>query len=348
MRPRIAYWLSSFEPDMEAVAAEVRSLRHRFPGSVAWGMNPRYAILLSPRRGFCVHPRFHLLFRAATRLLEPAFHLNHIVGSLGEWFYLQGPRRRPTVLTLATSANPVGGDLLQRVDRFVAEDPLSEQRLLQMGIGRDRVRLIYSPVDLNRFRPAAAPTGGFVVLFASSPDRADWLEGRGVLLLLDAAARRPRMRFRLLWRPWGDSVPRIRNEIRRRELRNVDLVVGKVSDMAREYRQAHVCVAPFLDPERCKPAPNSLIESLASGRPVVATRTVGFWPLLDEQGGGLVCESEPDSLTECLDRLERDWTAASARARDLAECNFDAESFLQSYAQLYGELLGKVDHSRAG
>jgi len=93
--PRIAYWTSSFEPHMEAVASEVAVLRRHFSSSVAWGLSHRHWALLSWRRGYCLHPRLHLLFRLVTRLLGPAFEINHIFGSLGDWFYLRGCAGRP-------------------------------------------------------------------------------------------------------------------------------------------------------------------------------------------------------------------------------------------------------------
>ena len=94
---------------MEAVASEVATLRRQFPGSVAWGLSHRHRVLLSRRRGLCLHPRLHLAFRALTRALEPAFQLNHVFGSIGDWFYLEGRRRRPIVLTAAVLGPAVGG-----------------------------------------------------------------------------------------------------------------------------------------------------------------------------------------------------------------------------------------------
>src|SRR5205807_895877 len=93
LSPRIAYWTSSFEFEMEGIASEVALLRQHFPRSVAWGLSHRHRLLLSQRRGYCLHPRLHLVFRAATRVLEPLFQLNHIFGALGDWFYLAGSRR---------------------------------------------------------------------------------------------------------------------------------------------------------------------------------------------------------------------------------------------------------------
>ena len=324
---------------MEAIASEVATLRKRFRSSVAWGLSHHHAALLSWKKGFCLNPRFQLVFRTATRVLEPFFQLNHIFGSLGDWFYLNPPRRRPTVLTVAAANAPVHRSLLERVDRFVVEYPAGIEEIERLGIDRQRIRLIFPPVDLDRFRPTPPPDSPFTVLFASSPDEASWLEARGIPQLLDAAAVRPQMRFRLLWRPWGDSLPQIRNLIQQRGLSNVDLAVGRVDDMAFEYINAHATVALFTQVERCKPAPNSLIESMASGRPVVTTTKVGLANLIREAQAGVVCPSTGHYLAESLDRIEADWPVFSANARRLAEQQFAVERFLGSYQRLYQELL---------
>lgn len=341
MSTRIAYWTSSFESHMEAVASEVALLRQRFPSSVAWGMSHRRWALLSWRRGdYCVHPKLHLLFRLATRLLDRAFDLHHVFDSLGDWFYLNAPRRQPTVLTVAAHSPPVERTLLERIDRFVVEHPRGRDELDRLGIDRRRVRLIFPPVNLERFSPCPPPAQPFTVLFASSPEKESWLEARGVQQLLDAAALRPRMRFRLLWRPWGDSEDRVRQWIAEKGLRNVELLVGCWKDMARQYHAAHVCAAPFTDPERAKPAPNSVVESLACGRPVLVTEHVGLADLVREGGGGLCCAATGEALAEHLDRLQADWDQYSQAARRLAERWFGAEQFLSAYQRLYDEVIG--------
>lgn len=339
MPPRIAYWTSSFEPHMEAIASEVALLRRRFPGSVAWGLTHRRWVLLSRRRGYCVHPRLHLLFRLATRVFESAFDIHHVFGSLGDWFYLNRPRRQPTVLTVASGGPAVERHLLERVERFVVEYPQAREELDRHGIERGRVRLVFPPVDLGKFAPAPPPDGPFTVLFASSPEEPDWLEARGIPHILDAAALRPGIRFRLLWRPWGTSEGVVRRWIAERGLRNVELSVGRWADMAAQYNAAHACVAPFTDPARAKPAPNSIVESLACGRPVVVTDQVGLADLVREGRAGFVCPAAGDALVECLDGLQRTWAAHSASARRLAEKWFGVDRFLGEYHRLYDELL---------
>jgi glycosyltransferase involved in cell wall biosynthesis len=332
---------------MEAISAEVATLRKHFPASVAWGLSHRRWALVAPRRGvYCLNPKLHLLFRGATRLLEPIFDLNHVFGSLGDWFYLQGMKRRPTVVTAAAHEQPVALDLLERVDRFVVEFESARERLLHEGIHPDRIRMVFPPVDLTRFLPTNPPDGPFTVLFASSPERANWFEARGIPLLLDAAALRPGMRFRLLWRPWGDSLPAIRGMLRERGLRNVEVRVGQFKDMSLQYRQAHATVAPFLRLEQCKPMPNSLVESLACGRPVLLTPEVGLAGMIRGSSGGVVVPPAGVAIAEGLDRLQADWQAHSLAAREFAERWFSLEQFLKGYQRTYSEVLSGRSKSR--
>jgi glycosyltransferase involved in cell wall biosynthesis len=233
---------------------------------------------------------------------------------------------------------PVQPALLARVDRFVVEFPAGRGQLERQGIDRQRIRLIFPPVNLQQFVPAPAPEEPFTVLFASSPDVASWLEARGIPQMLDAAALRPQLRFRLIWRRWGDSLPRVQQWLAQRQLPNVEVVVGRFPNMARQYQAAHATVALFTDMDKCKPMPNSLLESLACGRPVVTTAEVGLADMVRDEQAGKICAPTGEALAESLDALQADWQAASRRARQLAERWFAEANFLHHYQQLYQEL----------
>ncbi len=339
MSPRIAYWTSAFETEMEAVASEVGLLRRNFRSSVSWGLSHHHWAMMSRRRGFCVHPKLHLLFRAATRVFQPLFQINHIFGSVGDWFYLNGSKGRPTVLTAAAQAAPVSSELLGQVDRFVVEHPGGRDELVRLGVDGSRVRLVFPPVDLERFRPIAATNEKFTVLFASSPDDEAWLEPRGVVALLDAATHCPDMHFRLLWRPWGNSQGRVEQLIRDRDLTNVEICVGRVEDMSREYQRCDVTVAPFVDMNHCKPAPNSLLESLACGRPVLCSPQVGVAEMIERQKCGVVTDPSGVEIADGLRRIQREQVEMARKAREVAEQHFDERSFISSYDTIYRELL---------
>lgn len=337
--PSVAYWTSALYPEMEAIAGEVALLRRHFRPSVAWGISPARWFQLSWRRGFQVHPRLHLGFRAATWVMQRAFCINHLFGTLGDWFHLKAAHKRPTVLTVVASSEPCTGGLLKRVDRFTVEWPGARDELSRLGIDRDRVRLIFPPVDTQRFYPAPRPEGPFTVLFASSPDRVDWLEARGVPLLLDVAAALPNYRFRLLWRPWGNAYEIVEQRIRERGLSNVDLRRGRVVNMPAEYHAVHATVAPFTDQQRCKAVPNSLLESLASGRPVIATRHVGLAELIAHDRLGVACDATVEEIVDAICQIEADWRFLSAQSRAAADKHFALRHFVDAYSRLYEEVL---------
>lgn len=339
MSPRVAYWTNSFEPAMEAVASEVASLRRAFPGSAAWGVSPRDTRLIGFKNGLSFHPRAGLAFRAVTAVLQWRFDLNHVFGSLADWHHLRAIWKRPTVMTVCLGGEATS-PCLDRVDRFAVEWPAAKEQLLARGVEPQRVSVVFPPVDLERFRPVPALESPFTVLFASSPDRAAWLADRGMWLLLDAAALCPEMQFRLVWRPWGDSLPAVKQEIARRELSNVEIVCERVADMSRHYATSHVVAAPFLDQSRCKPVPNSVLEGLACARPAVVTREVGVADLILGGRAGLVCENRAASLADCLRQARQQWTSLSKNARALAESKFAAQHFVNTYRKIYARIAG--------
>lgn len=339
MPPSVAYWTSAMHPEMEAIASEVALLRRHFRRSVAWGITNSPWLQCSWRRGFGIHPRMHLAFRASTFFLQRAFHINHLFGGLSDWFHLASLQKHPAVMTVATHSNPCDRGLLDRIDQFVVEWPEARTTLSDLGVNDNRVQLIFPPVDLDRFHPTSMPDGPLKVLFASSPDRPDWLEARGIPLLLDAAARLPDITFRLNWRPWGTAFESVSKEIHRRELRNIELRQGRVVDMSLEYQNAHLTIAPFTDMSKCKPVPNSLIESLACGRPVILTDVVGIANFVEEEHCGIVCTPNTDGICEAIKRASADLTKLGGIARKAAEKWFSAESFIESYRDVYSKLL---------
>lgn len=323
---------------MEGVAGEVAALRSAFPNSLVWGVSARDARWISWKHGICFNPRLYWAFRIMTGLWQRRINVNHLFGSVGDWHHLKSLINRPTIMTVCLRGRAEHSQLLERVDRFAVEWPGAKGDLKALGVGEDRIRLVLPPVDLSRFRADARPPDQFSVLFASSPDRAEWLESRGVDLILDAAQQCPEMRFVLVWRPWGDSLPAIRQLVANRGLKNVEIVTGKHADMSSFYQNTHVTVAPFRDGTRSKPTPNSILESLSSGRPVVVSDAVGISEMIADARAGLVSDPKQCPLSECLNRIKADWLKMSEHARRLAEAAFDMRRFVKAYESLYEEI----------
>jgi glycosyltransferase involved in cell wall biosynthesis len=339
MSPRVAYWTSGYAPDMEAISSQIATLRGSFPGSVAWGLNRNRALQLSWSRGFIVHPRLWVPFRGATRVLQAAFHVNHIFGGHGEWFYVRAAVKRPIVLTAAVRKAKCDEQLLRKVDAFIVEWQSDAAGLAELGVDRERIHVIPPPVDLERFAPSPPPKRGFSILFASSPESVDGITARGVDALLDAAALRPAYRFVLLWRPWGDSHAFLKEALGRRGLENVEIVHERLPRMEEMYARVHVTVAPFRSASATKSVPNSLIESMACGRPVVATTAVSFAKDAEWASAGRCVEPNGEAIAAGLDEIQRQWNMTSRNARQFAMEHFDQSRHIELHRSLYASLL---------
>jgi spore coat protein SA len=72
------------------------------------------------------------------------------------------------------------------------------------------------------------------------------------------------------------------------------------ADLADQFRKAHIFCLPAVYND---PFPLAVIEGMASGLPVVATRRGGIPEALREGGGVLVAPSSPEELAKALQEL---------------------------------------------
>ena len=99
-------------------------------------------------------------------------------------------------------------------------------------------------------------------------------------------------------------------------------------------------------PSRAESLGMVLVESLACGTPVVATRCGGPEDIVDDRVGMLVPPDDPAALAagieQVLDRRDR-YDRGALRAHALER--FGLESVTARYAELYGEVLGRNEAS---
>lgn len=111
--------------------------------------------------------------------------------------------------------------------------------------------------------------------------------------------------------------------------------VGEVTDIEKEdlLGHAYALVAPYAWPE---PFGLAIIESLACGTPVIASRCGAIPEIIDHGMTGFLCDSL-DGMTQAIRHvpvLER------SRCRQAFETRFSSERMVQEYLSVYGQLLG--------
>jgi len=96
-------------------------------------------------------------------------------------------------------------------------------------------------------------------------------------------------------------------------------------------------VAPFRTVG--KSCPNSILESLATGRPVLVSRYVDIADLLVQEGAGLSFEQTLDGLREALALLCSRYQSFQHNARLCAEKYFNIQDTLRAYKAIYQQVL---------
>ncbi len=344
---RVALWsTSSLEPSYEAVSKEIFQLRDRFEKSWILAISPHYALRASWRHryvGVNIHRTF--LFRMVIPILERAFDINHVYGFLTPWIFHKTLHRNPIIHTvIQDSAKPVL-EFLHRCEAIVVQTSVSRDRMLQAGVPRERVHLWYPGIDLRTFRPSSEPAtygGRPRLLFASSPRTEGEMEKRGVCLLLNTARQFPELQFRFLYRSWKNgysSYEPTRKAIAEGNLANVELSDQNHENMHMIYPRYDFTVVPYTTPDGGKDCPNSALESLACGVPVLVSAQCPFAQFIRENDCGVVFAPTPESLAAAVEQASERWNELSRAARKAAAQHFDREVLLKRYAALYRRVL---------
>ncbi len=140
----------------------------------------------------------------------------------------------------------------------------------------------------------------------------------------------------------GDGPDRERLERRAHELGIVKrcLFLGYQEEVASWYAGFDAMILPSVN----EGTPVSAIESLAAGRPVVATRVGGVPDVVDEgEDGFLVEPGKPEELAERLERLARDPGLRERMGdygREHVPARYAVERLVDDVDRLYRELLG--------
>ena len=336
---RIIYFTGWLAPEMEGISKEVFTLASHFKAPVI-GISKLQPFKMDlARKAFGFSAKRYYLAKSVTFMLSRLFKIVHVYDSLDNWIYLSSVPKN-TILTGVVGEGTLPIKLYRKMAFVVVDDEEKRLRLIKRGIDPEKIKIIYPGIDIKPYLevPQPPPVPPFRVLFASSPPTSEELKPRGVFDLLEAAARLPKIEFIFLWRPWGDSFPKIKEEIEKRGLKNVRLICEKVQDIRKYFKECHAMIAPFREGGG-KSCPTSILEALASGRPVILGPGVGIEKLIEERGAGLYYNDHAQ-LPSLIERLSKEWEGYNSKARELALNFFSKEKFISSYYQIYKQILG--------
>lgn len=239
------------------------------------------------------------------------------------------------------------------------------QSLVGRGYREDKIIAIRNGIDLSRFRdidigrglhhefglPEGAPL--VVVLARLIPHK-------GIETFLDAAAevhrRHPRARFLIVgdifaaMRRKGELVrdqvywQSLERHCERLGLKDYVVFTGYRPDVPALLAQATVSVLPSIASEGLS---NSLLESMAAGAPVIATRVDGNTEVIEREGvdGLLVAPRQAGELAQAISLVLDDPELARRlgnAARQRVERHFSLERMVRDTEELYMRLLDRA------
>jgi glycosyltransferase involved in cell wall biosynthesis len=220
-------------------------------------------------------------------------------------------------------------------DRLVAVSQDAAGLMVREGIPSSRVRTIRNGIDLARFAWSGPCRGGPVVTVARlSPEK-------DVATLIEAAALLQRQSddFCLEVAGNGPCLPALQHLAQDLGLGQRVRFLGQVNDVPALLGRASL----FVLPSRTEGISLTLLEAMARGLPVVATRVGGNPEVVVEgQTGWLVPPGKPEELARAMLRVQGDpaegrrlGMAGRQRVQEL----FDVRAMVASYEALYRECL---------
>ncbi len=237
--------------------------------------------------------------------------------------------------------------LLRKVDAFVAISEEIKEGLLKDGVKAARIWRIPNFVDLRQYRKVSLPEKlqlkrrlklpeGILVIYSGR-----FVQRKGINYLLEAwiEVQRQFPQARLLLLGDGQTLEDTKRYAEKLGISKTVLFLGHVNNV-----QDYLCSADlFVLPSLQEGLPNALLEAMAAGLPVVATRIGGVEDIVEnEKNGLLVPPADSKALAEAIKRLLSNKALAEHLARSgysTIKKHYSLDSIVKKYLKLYRGLL---------
>jgi glycosyltransferase involved in cell wall biosynthesis len=198
--------------------------------------------------------------------------------------------------------------------------------------------LIPNGVDTTRFFPSSLEASHSQTVICMA--RLTYQKGIDVLLQAWHFVHKELPEARLIIAGTGPLQTQLADMVQTLRLGESVKFVGLQRNVAELLHRGSIATLP----SRWEGMPNAILEAMACGLPVVATRVSGSEDVITHEVNGLLVEPEDSqALAQALSALLRDPARASAygkAARETIEQNYSLEHITNTYVELYQRMAG--------
>jgi L-malate glycosyltransferase len=243
---------------------------------------------------------------------------------------------------LSRSKSRAQAAVFRRCDVVVCNSRAAADRLIEQGLRKSRIAVIGNGLPVSAFRdtaPAMPRRKGMLRVGMIARMNA---RSKNHKVLLRAASRLchrfPCLKFLLV----GDGLlrPELEREAESLGLKDHILFLGDRRDIPAILASLDVSVLP----SSSESLSNAILESMAAGVAVVASRVGGNPELLGVDRGMLVAPDEDQALADAIERLLLNAAMRATLGRngkEFARANFSLDQIRDRYEALYADLLEK-------
>lgn len=237
--------------------------------------------------------------------------------------------------------------ILRKTDSFIAISQEIADGLENDGIHPEKIKKITNFVDTIRFHPVSSEEKHRLKNTLSMDENivinftGRIVERKGIDVLINAFARSKELLTRciLVVIGSGPDEGRMKNLVLKIGIDNNVRFLGHRSKVARHYQASDI----FVFPSYAEGMPNSLLEAMACGLPVIASRIGGVVDVVEDGKSGILFE--PGNVHELASAMSKLLNDAELRqrlgdeARKRIVGNFSIDKIADEYLKLYKEVL---------
>jgi glycosyltransferase involved in cell wall biosynthesis len=201
---------------------------------------------------------------------------------------------RNDVLSEAKANGAYGIWQLRLPHHLIANTNIGRTRAINRGIAAEHVHFVPNAVDTQSFTPGEYRNGNHAIgiLFAGRLTAAKRPD-RFIRVFADAVRRLPEKKLRAVVAGHGPLRSQLEIEARNLGLKPGQIeFIGEQSNMSDVFRQSDILMLT----SDWEGTPNVILEAMASGRPVIATRVGGVADILNDERGFVVAPENEEGL----------------------------------------------------